>query len=344
MKKKLFSILQYILFLGLGFALLWLVFRKIDLLSVWEEIKNAEYLWIFLALVAAIFSHIFRALRWNLLINNLGYKTRLSTTFYAVMFGYLANTAVPRAGEIGRCGILAKREKIPFDSLFGSVISERIFDLVVLLVLIFLTIIFQLKLVGSFVEKTLLNPLETLFNNNGNNMIILGGIVIVSIFALFFLYKKFNGLLKKSSLFMKFHGFAKGLFEGIKTIFLLKQKVLFLFYTAMVWFCYLIMTWLPFYAIAGTSHLDIAAGMTVLTIGSLGMVAPVPGGIGAYHFIVKAILVQIYGISDMAATVYPTLLHSAQTAMIILIGAASYFILIFDKRAPLNEKNRSNSQ
>ncbi len=105
--------------------------------EVWSDIREANYSWLLISLVFAIVSHIFRALRWNLLINSLNYKTKLSTTFFAVMIGYMANTAVPRMGEFMRCGVLSKKEKIPFNALFGTVISERIFDLIVTFFIIF---------------------------------------------------------------------------------------------------------------------------------------------------------------------------------------------------------------
>ena len=151
LSKKAVSVIQYIFFLGVGVLLLWLGFRKLELAEVWIDIQNANYGWLFAGLVFAIVSHVFRAMRWNLLIHSSGYKTRLSSTFYAVMIGYLANTAVPRMGEFARCGVLSKKEKIPFNTLFGTVISERVFDLIVLATIIFLIIVLQMDLVGAFV-------------------------------------------------------------------------------------------------------------------------------------------------------------------------------------------------
>ena len=123
-----------------------------------DEIAGANYYWAAVAAVLAIISHIFRALRWNLLINSTGYKTRTSTTFYAVMVGYMANTAVPRLGEFMRCGVLSRKEKIPFNVLFGTVISERIFDMVILMLLLATTVFSQWGLLGGFVLQ-MVSPL-----------------------------------------------------------------------------------------------------------------------------------------------------------------------------------------
>ncbi|HQO49327.1 MAG TPA: lysylphosphatidylglycerol synthase transmembrane domain-containing protein, partial [Bacteroidales bacterium] len=143
MKKLLTDILKYVFFLGLGVFLFWLSMRKLDFDEMIQEMSNADYLWAVIGLVLAIISHIFRSLRWNLLIRSMGYKTRLSTTFYAVMIGYMANTAVPRMGEFMRCGVLSKKEKIPFNALFGTVISERLFDLLVLFILLIAVVLTQ---------------------------------------------------------------------------------------------------------------------------------------------------------------------------------------------------------
>jgi glycosyltransferase 2 family protein len=158
LSSKLINGLKYLLFLLLGIFLLWLSFRQLDLSEVWADILKAHYIWMFIALVFAVFLHIFRALRWNLLINSMGYQTKLTTTFYAVMVGYMANTAVPRMGEFMRCGMLARKGNIPFNALIGSVISERVFDLLVLLVLLFGVVVFQWDLAGGFVTR-MIGPL-----------------------------------------------------------------------------------------------------------------------------------------------------------------------------------------
>lgn len=130
MKGALVSVIKYLFFIVLGLALLFLAFRGLEWNDLWEELKTANYWWFLATILVAIISHIFRALRWNLLIDQMGYKTRTSTTFYAVMMGYLANLVLPRLGEVTRCGFLGKKEKIPFNALFGTVVAERVFDMI----------------------------------------------------------------------------------------------------------------------------------------------------------------------------------------------------------------------
>ena len=342
-KKKVVSLLEYIGFLLLGFFLLWLSFRKIDLHQVWEDIETADYRWLILGLVFAIASHITRAARWNLLINSMGYKTRLSSTFYSVMTGYMANTGVPRMGEFMRCGVLSKKENIPFNVLFGTVISERFFDLIVLGVLMFLVIIFQLEFLSDFLVR-ILGPLYESLSRNRWNIVLLVAAAIILIALTYWLIIKFKHNIKKLPFYAKWHEFLTGVLDGIKTIKRLKQKGLFLVYTFFIWLFYAVMVYIPLLMLKDTSHLTFIDGVTILTIGSLGIVAPVPGGIGAYHFIVKAILFELYHIDAAAAGSFAILTHAGQTILNVVVGGISYMILVTIKQKPVNEKSGNNKQ
>lgn len=324
--------------MGIGFLLLWLSFRKLDLQEIWYDIRDANYYWLIVSLVFAIGSHIFRALRWNLLINSLNYKTKLSTTFFAVMIGYLANTAVPRMGEFVRCGVLSKKEKIPFNALFGTVISERIFDLITLAVIILLVIIFQLNSVGDFLNQ-LFGPFFNELFSNFTSVIVLTSSILIIFVALIMLIRKLKEKIKRIPFYNKIQEFMSGLFDGIKTILKLKQKWLFLLYTFIIWFFYALMVYLPLFMLEETSHLTFINGLTILAIGSLGMVAPVPGGIGAYHFIVKTVLYEIFKIGGNASGSYAVITHTGQTILNVLVGSLSYFYMgvLAKRERPLNE-------
>jgi uncharacterized protein (TIRG00374 family) len=341
-KKKILKVLEYVAFLLFGIVLLWLSFRKLDLTIVWQNIEEADYRWLFLALVFAILSHITRAARWNLLISSMGYKTRLWTTFFAVMTGYMANTAVPRMGEFMRCGVLSKKENIPFNSLFGSVISERLFDMLVLVILIFFVIVFQLDLVGDFLQKIFGPMADSIFANRWNIIIAVSVFILLIILSVLFL-KLYWHKIKQLSFYEKWRDFVKGLLDGIKTIKRMKQKWLFLFYTVLIWLFYAIMVYMPVLMLKDTSHLNFIDGLTILAIGSLGIVAPVPGGIGAYHFIVKAILFELYHINANAAGSFAAITHAGQTLLNVGVGGISYLILVLTKnQKPVNEKYREN--
>lgn len=337
MKKIIISIIKYIAFLFIGLFLLWLVFRKLDIYQVVDQILNANYYWILLSFCCAIVSHLARAARWNILINHLDNKTKLSTTFYAVMIGYFANMALPRLGEITRCGVLAKKNKISFDSLFGTVVAERVFDMIVLLIMIFFVIVFQLKLVGGFVNDKIFSPLASKFSSNITPVIIIIVIFVLIILLSIFFIKYVLLKMSKHSFYSKINEFITGFAVGLKTIIKLKKKWLFLFYTFMIWSMYFCMTYFVFFTMEATSNLTVIDGITVLAIGSLGMVAPVPGGIGAYHFIVKAILVELYLIPSAIAASWATLIHTSQGVLILFVGALSYFLIFLQKKKKSNE-------
>lgn len=306
--------------------------------EVWSTICEANYYWLIVSMFFAIGANIFRALRWNLLINSLNYKTNVLSTFFAVMIGYLINTAVPRMGEFVRCGVLSNKEKIPFNILFGTVISERVFDLITLFVIIFLVIVFQIDSLGSFLS-TIFCPFITELFSNLQSKIFFTSVAILFFTVLIFIILKLKEKIKSIYFYQKIQGFLSGLFEGAISIMKLDQKWLFLLYTFIIWLFYAIMVYLPVLMLEETSHLTFINGLTILAIGSLGIVAPVPGGIGAYHFIVKTILHELYNIDANIAGSFAVITHAGQTIVSIVIGSISYFYMgvLAKKEKPLNE-------
>ncbi len=338
MKKLVLNTLKYLLFLAFGFFLLWLSFRKLDLHEVWADVLQADYLWILLALSSAILAHFVRALRWNLLIDSLGYKTRASTTFYAVFVGYMANTAVPRMGEVMRCGVLSRKEKIPFNALFGSVISERIIDMLALIFLLFMVLIFQWTLLGSFVSR-MTAPFFHSLSTHSLSLGILSGVgVLVFAFALYLRFK-YHHHLREIPGYHKFEELIKGFLQGIVAVKTMKRKWTFILYTVVIWLLYMLMVYFPFFMLPETNHLNFMAAITFTAIGSLGIVAPVPGGIGAYHFIGKAVLAEVYLIDPTAAGSFVAITHAGQSLLHIIVGGLAYFVMFFvDQKEPLNDK------
>lgn len=326
MNKKTSKTLWYVAFLALGVALLWFSFRNIDLAQLWTDIKGANYTWMLLSLVCLAVSLFFRALRWNIQIEALGYKTRASSIYGAVLIAYLANCIFPRLGEVARCGVLKRKENIPFDKTFGSVISERIIDLLVLFGLAFLVIVFQWKLLGSLITSWMVPLLNKLINN-----VLLGIVVVLAGIACIVLLIKIIKRNKKIA--SLWHGFI----DGIKSVVTMRKKWRFVLYTLGVWGFYVIMTWLPFYMLPETSHLGLVEAITLLGIATLGVVAPVPGGIGTYHFIAITLLSGFYGISEQVAGSFAAINHGSQMIFYLITGVLAYVVMFFfDKRKPIN--------
>ena len=326
MNKKTSKTLWYVVFLALGVALLWFSFRNIDLSQLWTDIKGAKYSWMLLSLACLAISLYFRSLRWNIQIEALGYKTRASSTYGTVLIAYLANCIFPRLGEVVRCSVLKRKENIPFDKTLGSVISERIIDLLVLFGLAFLVIVFQWKLLGSLITSWMVPLVNKLINN-----VLLGIIVIViGIVFIIFLVKIIRKNKKIASLW---HGFI----DGIKSVITMKKKWRFILYTLAVWGFYVLMTWLPFYMLTETSHLGVVEAVTLLGIATMGIVAPVPGGIGTYHFIAITLLSGFYGISEQVAGSFAAINHGSQMIFYLITGILAYVVMFFfDKRKPIN--------
>ena len=246
MKKKISNTLTYIVFLLLGILLLWLCFRKIEFGQVVDYIKTAKYSWMLLSLAYLGISLFFRALRWNILIESLGYKTRVSSTYESVLIAYLANAVFPRLGEVTRCGTLTKKENIPFDKSFGTVISERVVDLAVLFAMAILVVLFQWNLLGSLVTSWL-NPLiESLKNNVVLGVISISALILLLV-VIVFIFKKKKSIITENKIYKKTASICNGFLDGIKTIFTMKKKGLFILYTLLIWGFYVVMTWLPFY-------------------------------------------------------------------------------------------------
>ena len=318
MNKKASKTLWYVVFLALGVALLWFSFRNVDLSQLWTDIKGAKYSWMLLSLACLAISLFFRALRWNIQIEALGYKSRTSSTYGAVLIAYLANCIFPRLGEVVRCSVLKRKENIPFDKTLGSVVSERIIDLLVLFTLAFLVIVFQWKLLGSLVTSWMLPLLNKLKDN-----VLLGIVaIIIGIVFIVFLVKIVRKNKKIASIW---HGFV----DGIKSVVTMRKKWRFVLYTLGVWGFYVFMTWLPFYMLAETSHLGAVEAITLLGIATLGVVAPVPGGIGTYHFIAITLLSGFYGISEQAAGSFAAINHGSQMLFYIITGLIAYVAMFF---------------
>ncbi len=316
-------------FLLLGFLLLWYVTKDQDNKRIIHELRNANYWWILLSMIVGVISHFFRALRWNLLITTLGYKTKTSATFYALMTGYLFNLVVPRLGEITRCGVLHRSSKISFSILFGTVLSERFFDMICLLLLIGITIILQFFFLKNFLGEYLYYPLLDRCENN-LLLSIAGVLIIVSLITFIYIYLKkhfYKAKPESRMSWIKMH--IKGMGSGIKALKYMKKKWWFLFYSLMIWFNYFLMVYFCFFAIEELSHFGFSEGITVLSLGSLGIVAPVPGGIGTYHFIVIKILTELYNILPEFAASYAYISHASQVLMLLLTGIFSVVMVSF---------------
>ncbi len=274
-----------------------------------------------------------RAARWKLIIEPLNYKPSFANTFYSMMVGYLANFAFPRIGEITRCATLARKEKIPVERLIGTVIVERAVDLITLFIILILLIIFRFQTFGNFFRESVFIPLGDKISNSLSFSWFIWTIVAVISGIFVGSYFIFRQRLSEMKLVSKTKELLRGIVEGLKTVYKMKRRGLFIFHSVFIWLNYWMMTWVVVFAIPATSDLGMIDGLFILAIGGLGMSAPVQSGIGAFHWIVSRGLATVYpGINVEEGLVFATISHESQALLAISLGILSFFLLFRKKK------------
>ena len=255
----------------------------------------------------------------------MGYVPRNSNVFFAVMIGYLANLALPRLGEVSRCGILTRYENIPFTKSFGTVIAERAVDMLMFIILFFTTVYLQSDRLSSYLQTKVYDLLAAKFHYtiDFSTFFIFAsiGIGLFLIVGIMVLWK----LLRQSALFQKIKAQILGFLEGVKSLYSIKRPLLFIFYSLAIWVLYLLMAYFVFYSLPETALLGIDAGLGVLIFGSIGIMV-VQGGIGIYPFIVAETLI-LYSISKTTGYAVGWLIWSSQTLTVICLGILSLILL-----------------
>ncbi|MEP6926478.1 MAG: lysylphosphatidylglycerol synthase transmembrane domain-containing protein [Ginsengibacter sp.] len=327
MKKKIAAVFKYLIFLGIGIFLIWWQSSKmtpVQRVQFRDSLQHANYILIIPIIIIAIFSHITRALRWKIMLEHMGYHPATSNTFYATMCGYFANTFIPRAGEILKCTLLARYEKIPVNKLIGTILVERFFDLFCYFLIIVFTICIQLNTVSDFIKK------KVLLISNKHEMFDSWIILLVLLLVGFFIIIFAKWVLKKypeHRHIIKLKGFHIGLKEGFISILRLKKRKLFLLYTLFIWTFYLLQIYIGFFALSATTGLGLKAALSVLTLVTLSMIVA-PGGIGAFPVAIQQVLL-IYSIDNIS---FGWLMWSVSTIIIIVAGLISFGLLIYNNR------------
>jgi uncharacterized membrane protein YbhN (UPF0104 family) len=313
-------------------ALLWLSLRglgageggnKFDL--IWKAWEGSSKTWLLLMVVVAYVSHVMRAERWRMLLNPTGNPVGLGNSFLSLMVGYLVNLAIPRGGEISRCYNLLKLEKTPVEVSFGTVVVERIVDVLSLVLVIALSFVVEWdKLIGFLQSLGIGGGQSTSMQVPGWAFAALAGVVIAGIV----LY----ALRRHPKLLSVIAGFRKGLLS----VFQMQNKGLFLFYSIAIWFLYFLMSYCVIMAFDSTRDLGFGAVLTLFALGAIAMAAPLPGGTGSYHTIVPLGLVVLYQLPQAEAIAFVFIFHAWQTITMIVGGVISlvisYFIIRWKER------------
>jgi glycosyltransferase 2 family protein len=337
-KSKTGSVIQFIVLLSIGILLIWLSVKQVapQKDQIVDAFRNANYVWVGLAMLISFLSHFLRAYRWNYLLQPLGHKVHLANATAHVLVGYFANYGIPRMGELTRCSLAAKYDKVPFESAFGTVITERIIDFILFLVIFFLTLLFQFKQLIGLANELIFDKLRLRLqaaSEHPAQLILMGAVVLITVFAFFMLRKKMAGLLKG-----KLGSMIKGMAEGIGSVRKMDRPFQFIMLSLLIWACYFYSLYFCFFALPGTANLTQSDCLTLLLFGTFGVIFS-PGGLGAYPAIVGGILLYTFQVDQVSAFALPWLSWTSQFVLVVILGIISLIFL------PLyNKKNNVVSQ
>lgn len=275
-KSPLKSILTIVISLAFAGFFLWFALKGLDFKVIQKSLSKANYWWVLFAACFGISAYWFRAIRWNLMLEPMGHNISTSNSLWSISFGYLMNLTIPRSGEVARATALYGVEKVPVDKSFGTIILERVVDLACMIVFLGLTLLFKGEAIYSFYKNSGINF-------NPTKILIILGILVVGT-VLFFMFKK---RLSKISVLDKIINFIDGIFQGLTSIFKLKQKGKFILYTIGIWGSYYFAAYLVCFALPETSDFTFADGFLIIVVGTLGMMVPASGGIGAFNLAMK---------------------------------------------------------
>lgn len=307
----------------MGVFLIWYFLSKLspqDKIDIINSFKSANYWWVLFSLILGILSHLSRAYRWQFMLEPLGFKPKLPNLIMTVLIAYLLNLLVPRSGEVARATAISKYENIPFEKAFGTIVAERIADVIMLLFIIGLAFIMQADLLK-----------KTLFKDSSSDSIQ----SVLILIALLILGVVFYRFIKKSenTFFVKIRNFINGLIEGAVSIFKMKKKWPFIFHTFFIWLMYVLMFYVVSFALPETTNLPFGAIIVGFVVGGLSM-ALTNGGLGTYPVFVASALI-LYNIEDNPARAFGWIMWTAQTLMILLFGGLSFLLL------PIYNRNRT---
>ncbi len=319
-KKHVYTFLQIIIFMGLGLGLIYWRYTEMSSESkdaMTEAFKNIK--WWILAPIAVVgfLSHYFRALRWKILLKTVAIEPSTANTTFAVLIGYLANTVVPRLGEVAKCTVLAKYENTAPDKAIGTIIGERAFDMISLLIVMLLVLLFERN-----IAFTLLHDYFGKYFHDGTAIIwkpvtIAIVVILAGIAAFIFLLKKLKNT--------KVGNIIQRLGDGIASVWRMKARGAFLGYTFLIWLMYTLMVYIGYFSLEPTTGLGMASALAIIAFGSIGMIVT-PGGIGTYPLIVAGVLL-LFGINEGVGMAFGWICWGVQTVLVLILGLASLILL-----------------
>ncbi|MBN1952591.1 MAG: flippase-like domain-containing protein [Bacteroidales bacterium] len=323
MKKIAINGLKYFIFLAIGVLIFWSIYKNIEWKKISEALRNLKYEWIILSLVFNMMAQISRAYRWKMLIKPLGHNPSATNTFLSVFVMYFVNLILPRAGEVARCTVISRTDKIPFTKLVGTVFTERLADMIALFFLVILIFALNLQLISGFFRELPIDTAGLKKYLEIKYILLLAAFIILMVAA--FLY--FRKRVKKSSRKDRLVELKNQLIAGIISIRHMEKKWLFILHTANIFLMWLFMLWVVFLSFGPTEHVSLKIGMVVFLLGGLVMIIPVQGGVGTWHGTIAIALVVLLnnkaGQEDYE--IFALIAHTVTNMIYIVLGAAALF-------------------
>ncbi|MBK8625088.1 MAG: flippase-like domain-containing protein [Saprospiraceae bacterium] len=343
MRQHLTKIAKVSIFFAVGIIILYLVYQRQNvafqadcalkgiaaeqcslLNKIIEDISNANYFWVVITMVLFMTTNLFRALRWKMMLQAIGYQPRLINLFGTIMINYLANLGIPRSGEVIRAGLISQYEDIPVEKALGTIFTDRIFDVIMLAIVIGLAMLIGGSDFIAYLDENI--NLGQKLNALLQNRMLFMGLIVLGLGFLALIWRKRKAIYG-SVIGQKIINLLKGFADGVQSVRHVSSISLFIFYTVAIWVLYYFMMYLAFFSFLPTAHLGPIAGLVVFVFGSLGILIPTPGGMGSYHYLVGEAL-AMYGISGADAFSFANIVFfSIQLFVNIFFGIISLIIL-----------------
>jgi glycosyltransferase 2 family protein len=320
-------------FFIIGAGLFWYVYQDLNIQSIKVVLKELKYNWIILSIILELISVLIRALRWKMLLESMGYKPKTSNLFFSVQILYFINLVIPRGGELARCGMIAKYEKIPFSKLVGTVFIERVTDFIAFIIIFVAVFFLQLSLIKEIFSKLNISP-------SGFQTKILILLSVVIFFILLYLVFKKLGLLTRFR--SKINTIKEEIIEGVKSIMLIERKWTYIFQTFLIFLLWLLMLYVVFFAYPPTKDLTFSTAMFTYTIGSLAFLLPIQAGIGVWHFLVMECL-NMFGLAKDSGKMFALVSHTFTNLGYLLFGTIGFISIPFINSSSTKNKDESRS-
>lgn len=318
MVKNAIAVLKYSASLLLAAVLLYFAFRNVDFAEFLAKAKTVDYFWVLASIALSLIAYFARAYRWNILLRPMGYPNlSLARTTAAVLVGYLANLALPRLGEITRCGMLKKSDDVPVSSALGTVITERIIDLLCLVLLMLFTLIAEYDVLLTFLDQLFTRFVDV---DGLARKLIVAFIILIVVVAILIVLARAAG--------PKIKEFVRGLYEGILSLKNIRDIPGFVISTVVLWMVYYFMSYIIVFSLSETAHLDWMVGVMLLVTGGIALAIPVQGGFGTYHTLISVML-SLYAVDPTTGVFLATLLHTSQVVAVAVFGAIALLFSFF---------------